>query len=172
MRRFVIGLALVGCAVSALAGAQYSRDQLRASFYYDLGPADIDVSAYPDAQKANYAVFKRVCSQCHTLARPINAPIAAKTDWRRYVERMHIHTSSRPGTAINKEDASKIVAFLAFDSKARKLGRKAEFEAQSERLRRLFEDMRREREQAQIEEGKNKANTQPLDSGAGVRPRP
>src|SRR5687768_15958120 len=48
----------------------FSEEELKALYYYDLGPKEIDVSDYPAKQQENYAVFRKACSHCHTLARP------------------------------------------------------------------------------------------------------
>jgi len=153
---------LIVCAVlvAGLVWAQqqakqkYSQEQLGARFYYDLGPAEIDVSSYPTERQAGYLVFKKTCSQCHTLARPINSPIVTSKDWQRYVLRMHVRTQSKPGTVISKEDQKVIVEFLAYDAKRRKIDGKKAFEEQTARLKTLFEDVKAERSKRQVQEQK------------------
>lgn len=83
---------------------------------YDKGPATIDVSKYPPEMQENYKVFSKKCSQCHTLARPINCDFALEEDWSRYVKRMMY----KPNSGINSADAKKIYEFLVYDSKTRK----------------------------------------------------
>src|SRR3990172_9822175 len=92
------GLNLASCKKPPQASPEprFSAEQFEARFYYDLGAAEIDISSYPKKQQDGYAVFARTCSQCHTLARPINAPFAVRKDWERYIQRMHIRTESRP----------------------------------------------------------------------------
>src|SRR3990167_1440253 len=89
----IILLFLSGCGKkkekAAEIPAQFTFVQLQALFSWDLGQDFIDVSVYPQAQQANYEVFKAKCSVCHTLARPINAPNAERRDWERFVKRMH-----------------------------------------------------------------------------------
>ena len=110
----------------------------------DMGPAEIDVEAYPKKHRQAYRTFAFKCAACHTIARPINsefleltaAEIAkAKTDdpelfkdkkltmidetiWNRYVKRM----MSKAGCPVKKEDGRPIWEFLAYDSRIRKTG--------------------------------------------------
>ncbi|MDD5304576.1 MAG: hypothetical protein PHS14_15880 [Elusimicrobia bacterium] len=112
----------------------------------DLGPAEIDVSAYPKEMRQSYKVFAFKCAACHTIARPINSQFLelsedeikkAKTEdpdlfkdeklvkpeagiWNRYVKRM----MSKPGCPVGK-DGKQIFEFLVFDSKIRKTGANA-----------------------------------------------
>lgn len=166
--RMLGAILLVGAASAA---EKFTKEQLNARFYYDLGPAEADVSSYPQAQKDNYGVFARNCSQCHTLARPINAPIVSRKDWKRYVQRMHLKTKVSSGTAISKEDAKAIVDFLAYDSKVRKVDRKAGFAAKTAELQRLFEDVKKERGRLQAEEDRKKARELPMGESQQPRPR-
>ncbi len=83
---------------------------------YDKGPATIDVSKYPAEQQANYKVFASKCSQCHTLARPINCDFALPDEWERYVKRM----MRKPNSGISPADGKKIFDFLVYDSQTRK----------------------------------------------------
>ncbi|MBI4376167.1 MAG: hypothetical protein HY549_06915 [Elusimicrobia bacterium] len=140
-----------------VAGLWATDQRPEAQFYYDLGPAEIDVTAYPDAQKQNYETFRRACSQCHTTARPLNAPISAASDWKRYVRRMHIRTKSKPQATLSPADAQRIVDFLVFDSKLRKIERKAEFQKNTERLERLFAQFQQDKSRRDIQEDRNKA---------------
>ncbi len=161
-------------ALAVLAGlawaADYTEEQLKARFYYDLGPAEIDVSGYPKKERERYSVFSRACSQCHTLARPINSPIVARKDWKRYVERMHLRTKVKAGASISKGDAREIVDFLAYDSQVRKAQGKAAFESKSQELRALFEKVQAERSRRRAEEDKRKARRGSIPGDA--RPRP
>jgi len=112
----------------------------------DMGPAEIDVSAYPKELRQTYRVFAFKCSACHTIARPINSQFleltpeeqaAAKKDdpdlfkdpkivmpeekiWSRYVKRM----MAKPGCPVGK-DGKIIYEFLVYDSKTRKTGANA-----------------------------------------------
>ena len=112
----------------------------------DLGPAEIDVSAYPKEMRQSYKTFAFKCASCHTIARPINSQFLeltedeikkAKTDdpdmfkdeklvkpeagiWNRYVKRM----MTKPGCPVGK-DGKQIFEFLVFDSKQRKTGANA-----------------------------------------------
>ena len=77
----------------------------------DSGPGSIDVSAYPEAQKKNYAMFSAKCSKCHPLARPVNSRFTA-AEWKRYMKRM----VRRPNSGINEEQAAQIYDFLKYYS--------------------------------------------------------
>ncbi|MBI3553388.1 MAG: hypothetical protein HY077_12910 [Elusimicrobia bacterium] len=164
-------LAVVLPAGLAWAGEKFTAEQLKARFYYDLGPATLDVSSYPKRKQENYGVFARNCSQCHTLARPINAPIVKREDWRRYVRRMHLKTKAATGTDFSKTDGEEIVSFLAFDSKLRKVHGKAAFDAQTAQLKKLFEDVTAERSRRQQEQDQKKVKPAPMP-GVGVKPQP
>ena len=83
---------------------------------YDKGPKTIDVSKYPKEIQENYKKFSQKCSQCHTLARPINSDYALPDEWERYVKRM-MH---KPGSGINNTDGKDIYEFLTYDSYTRK----------------------------------------------------
>jgi hypothetical protein len=83
---------------------------------YDKGPATIDVSKYPTEMQENYKLFNKKCTQCHTLARPINCEFALEDEWERYVKRM----MRKPNSGISSAEAKKIFEFLAYDSKTRK----------------------------------------------------
>jgi hypothetical protein len=155
----------------ARAGESFTDEQLKARFYYDLGPAEADVSTYPKEQQENYGVFARSCSQCHTLARPLNSPIVSRKDWKRYVLRMHLRTKVAPGTAFRKEDAQAVVDFLTYDSVARKVQGKAAFDAQTASLKNLFGRVQKERSRRQIEDDEKKANPGGVPNGGQPRPQ-
>jgi hypothetical protein len=83
---------------------------------YDKGPATIDVSKYPPEMQADFKLFSKKCSHCHTLARPINCDFALPDEWSRYVKRM----MRKPDSQISESEAKKIYEFLVYDSKVRK----------------------------------------------------
>jgi mono/diheme cytochrome c family protein len=101
-------------AVASAYGQAPSGEKRLESF--DQGPATVDVSAYPKAIQDNYQLFAAKCSQCHTLARPINSDYALPDEWSRYVKRM----MRKPGSGITPKDGKKIYEFLAYDSSVRK----------------------------------------------------
>ena len=81
----------------------------------DKGPATINVSSYPPAQQQAYKLFVQKCSQCHTIARPINTTMTT-TEWEMYVKRrMH-----NPNSGITNSQGKEIFEFLAYDQKIRK----------------------------------------------------
>ena len=164
MRNMLVVYAVL---VAAAAWAQekaaepFTQEQIDSRFYYDLGPKEIDVSGYPKDKQASYLVFKKTCSQCHTLARPINAPVASAKDWQRYILRMYERTKSRPGKVITKDDEKAVLDFLTYDSNVRKLRHKKDFDFQTARLKAMFEDVKAERtrRQAKADQTKVKQNS-------------
>lgn len=166
----LLGAFLLAATAAVAAAEEYTDSQLMAKFYYDLGPDAVDVAKYPPAMQESYQAFVKACSQCHTLARAINAPTADKKDWRRFVRRMHVQTGTRPGTKIGPEDAAKIVDFLAYDSKVRKLDGKAAFATLTEGLKADFKNVQAER--ARLQSEGDAKNARPYDDHAGATPHP
>lgn len=161
---------MLGCGQSSQSQKpNFTEKQLGAMFYYDLGPEEIDVSSYPEKQRENFAVFAKTCSQCHTLARPINVPIVEKKDWDRYINRMHQRAKVRKAK-IPKQEVAAILDFLIYDSQVRKADGKASFEKRTEELKQLFEEVKKERARLQLEEDKGK--TLPAAPYTGEKPNP
>ena len=121
-----------------LCGRASASGKAAKRFYYDLGPETIDIFSYPKAQQGNYAVFAHSCSQCHTLARPINSPYVARKDWSRYVSAMHAKAKAKGGLSFSPAEARLIVDFLVYDSKIRKVDHKAAFDALTRDLKKKF----------------------------------
>lgn len=138
-------LAVLLGASSPGAAQEPLKEQKEYLFAWDLGPAEVDVSSYPARQREAYGLFARTCSQCHTLARAINAPMVRRRDWRPYVEHMHLKGLGREA-GFTREEALAVLDFLAFDSRERKSKRRREFDAEAAELSRLFEEVRRRRE--------------------------
>lgn len=113
-------------------------------FYSDLGPDEIDVSAYPAQQRYDYAVFARACARCHTLARSVNAPLATRGWWEFYILGMRMR-SRWQGRPLSPEEVKQILDFLDYDSRVRKVERAREFEALTEELKRRFDQSLAER---------------------------
>ena len=164
-------LAILLIASAAFAAGKLTERELNARFYYDLGPDQIDVSAYPADHQERYTLFADKCAQCHTLARPINSPLAKREDWRRYVNRMHIKAAASSKKEISADDRSKIVDFLVYDSKIRKIDSKADFAQQVTALKARFEKMKTERAAQQADEDKRKIK-QPANENVLPSPRP
>jgi len=101
-----------GAGKSKQAGTETSEKE----FPYDKGPDKIDVSKYPKEQQENYKVFAKKCSKCHTLARPINAPLALPEEWEAYVNKM----VKKKRSGVDGKSAKKIIDFLTYDSSVRK----------------------------------------------------
>ena len=92
----------------------------------DLGPASIDVSAYPPEMQAAYGKFQAKCGVCHSAARAVNSELITADQWNRYIKRMWL----RPPCCnfcpvISKDDAKTIWKFLTYDSTLRKTGSRA-----------------------------------------------
>ncbi len=81
----------------------------------DKGPEKVDVADYPQELQDAYKTFRRVCSRCHTLARPINTTMRPDY-WARYVGIM-VDKSPEP---ISAQDALQITQFLIYDQQIRK----------------------------------------------------
>lgn len=69
------------------------------------------------------------------------------------VQRMHVKMEGR-GFVLCPPEEKKIVEFLVHDSKKRKIDKKAEFESQQESLKKLFDEVSKERERLILEETK------------------
>jgi hypothetical protein len=73
-----------------------------------LSPHEIDALP-PDVQKS-YALFAQKCSRCHTLSRPLSAPITDVEHWKAYVGRMR----RQSGSGISEKDGDEILIFLKY----------------------------------------------------------
>jgi hypothetical protein len=138
----LIGFMWVGfMAQGILADEKPLTDQERhAVFPGDLGPATIDVSKYPAYQQQSYQLFSHSCSICHSLARPINAPYTSYDQWKRYVQQMHLRAQ---GKLLTQEDANRLVDFLSYDSKIRKIDNKKSFDALQQQLTTRFMEVQK-----------------------------
>lgn len=143
-RKFAAGALLLALASAAFAAAP-AKDHSEWLFPYDLGPASVDVSSYPARERSSYTVFAGNCSQCHTLARSINAPFVSREDWEPYLSRMHVLAKPQPWTEISAADYGVIMDFLVFDSHERKVKRAASFRKQAKELERLFAEVAKAR---------------------------
>ena len=95
MAFLVSGLVLSGClSVSGRRG----------------GLTGSQIASIPKDLVANYTLFSKRCSRCHTLSRPINAPISSARHWKAYVNRMRLN----PSSGISPKDAQRIVMFLDY----------------------------------------------------------
>ena len=128
-----------GASTAAAPSPPLTKQELNASYYYDLGPDTIDVSNYPQKQQANYKVFVRACSQCHTLARAVNSPRSSPVAWKYYIFRLRLQSKFAPGKGFNRREATVALDFLNYDSKMRKGKHRDDFEALSRTLERHFD---------------------------------
>lgn len=76
----------------------------------DMRTGQFDASTLPARLQQPYAIFRVRCGKCHTLDRPLNAPITDPAHWDRYVARMR----RMPGSGISPADASEILKFLYY----------------------------------------------------------
>jgi hypothetical protein len=86
-------LAIAGCAATS------ARDGL-------------DTAALPIELRADYALFARRCSKCHSLARALKSGVAEDEVWASYVERMR----RQPASGISPQDTVPILRFLHYYS--------------------------------------------------------
>jgi mono/diheme cytochrome c family protein len=121
-RTKTVGVAsfLVAFGWAALAGqaaGEAQSPELKAHLAkLDAGAKTIDVSKYPDEQKAGYKLFAKKCSKCHTIARPINSDFVLPAQWERYIKRMMY----KPNSQMNDQDGKTIYKFLVYDASVRK----------------------------------------------------
>ena len=70
----------------------------------------LDPSSLPEGLRADYEVFARRCSKCHSLARPLAAGIDNDQEWAIYVARMR----RMSGSGISDRDAAAVLRFLHY----------------------------------------------------------
>ena len=114
------------------------KPDLHVLYYSDLGPEAVDVSSYPAKLQYDYVVFSRVCSQCHSLARAINAPAVDRQFWEFYLARMRLYSRFQH-QPVSADETRAILDFLEYDTSVRKIGGRKIFEAQVDALKRRFE---------------------------------
>jgi hypothetical protein len=118
------------------------------SHYADLGPSEIDVSAYPSQQKYNYKLFKQSCGLCHTTARAVNSETQSRLYWRFHLARMNMHARFQGAYPLTPLETQQVLDFLVFDAKVRKVEKRAEFYAQTEELKRRYDAVLRKKMRA------------------------
>lgn len=116
-----------------------SPERGRPLYYADLGSDELDVSAYPPGERANYAAYRSACARCHGLARSLHSPRESRSAWRRAIARMRFHTRLHRLAGIPVEEREAALAFLAYDSQVRKTGRRAAYEREQADLKRRFQ---------------------------------
>lgn len=115
-----------------------SPQRLKTALYpSDLGYETVDVSGYPTRIQADYRVYERVCSKCHTLARANYAPLVSRAWWRFYLLSMRARSAWK-GAPLSREEVRAILDFLDYDSGTRKRERRKEFEQITGELERYF----------------------------------
>lgn len=157
-------------ATAALAAGNLTPRERAARFYFDLGDDHIDVSKYPRAQQENYALFAQKCSQCHTLARPINAPFYTRRDWTRFLNRMRANIRSSSKSQITPAQEKLIVDFLVYDSKIRKIDDRKAFEDRLKHLQADYKALLARR--PQIEKAEDQKKIKPYGDDTQPAPRP
>jgi len=68
----------------------------------------LDATKVPEDIRADYDLFTRRCSKCHSLARPLQSGITDDAQWALYVTRMR----RQPGSGISPDDQEHILRFL------------------------------------------------------------
>ncbi|MDB4930647.1 MAG: hypothetical protein JWM10_3131 [Myxococcaceae bacterium] len=76
----------------------------------------LDVESVPAPLRADYELFARRCSRCHSLSRPLNARISSEEHWREYVNRMR----RMPSSGIAADEVPGLLRFLTWYSAARR----------------------------------------------------
>jgi hypothetical protein len=74
------------------------------------------INSFPQNVQEAYEVFEHKCSRCHTLSRPLNAPIYELAHWEAYVARMR----RQPGSGISEADGQTILVFLKYYAEKKK----------------------------------------------------
>ncbi len=145
MKKILGGLALL-LVLGQLPANALTPQEEKAIRPEDLGPDTVDVTSYPQAQQENYRLFLAKCSRCHTPARPLNSKIVTEEDWEHYVSLMHGRLLSRGmGPAWKPEEGRRIIEFLAYDSKIRKVDNKLVFEENLRRLKLRYAEVQKEK---------------------------
>ena len=70
----------------------------------------LDPSKMPDNIRADYDLFSKKCSKCHSVARPLSANITDDEQWTLYVNRMR----RQPASGISPQDQEGILRFLRY----------------------------------------------------------
>jgi hypothetical protein len=109
-----------------------------AEFYSDLGPEEVDVSAYPAQQRHNYRIYASACARCHSLARSINAPMVDRRWWEFYMLSMRVR-GRISGRRLSKQEVEAVLDFLEYDGRERKVARAKEFESLTVELKARYE---------------------------------
>lgn len=150
---WILGVALGWMLIQAWSRAEQTpltEQELNAVLPYDLGPATVDVSKYPAAQKEDYQLFLKRCALCHTSARSINFPLVSREDWVRFIQRMH---GRAHGELVDEQEMQRIADFLAYDSATRKLRDPEAFARLQYDLDQRYAEVKKERARL-IESGK------------------
>lgn len=167
MKRLLTAVILMSAAPVFAGDAAYEAEKAKAlasPYANDLGPATIDISAYPaDMQKAYKEVLQVKCAKCHTPSRPLNSQFlepmgskpekeakiasmkksdpdmfASKNVWQPEADiwqRYVKRMMSKPGCGITEAEGKAVYQFLRYDSNQRKTGKnKAAWKAHREKL--------------------------------------
>ena len=79
---------------------------------------DVDSNHFNDTQTLQYNMFKQRCSQCHEIARPLQAvetgisPVSHQTFGLKEIKRYVIKMMRKPNSGITKPEAKQIILFL------------------------------------------------------------
>ena len=79
---------------------------------------DVDANHFNDTQALQYNMFKQRCSQCHEIARPLQAvdtgisPVSHQAFGLKEIKRYVIKMMRKPNSGITKPEAKQIILFL------------------------------------------------------------
>ena len=98
LRSFAMACALTGAAalLSTALGCTHGEG--------------LDRATLPENIRADYDLFARKCSKCHSLARPLSAGITDDEQWVLYVNRMR----RQPASGISLQDQEGLLRFLRY----------------------------------------------------------
>ena len=158
-----LGVLLAQDKKQAKSAAELEKEKaLKNPYANDLGPAEINLTGYPESLKEGYKFLAAKCSKCHPSSRPINSefvepegknPAERKTSleklkkenpdvfkeknvWKvdaNMWERYVKRMMAKPGCEISRAEGKKIWEFLVYDSSRRKLGKNKEAWAKQRR---------------------------------------
>ncbi|OGR93689.1 MAG: hypothetical protein A2992_07785 [Elusimicrobia bacterium RIFCSPLOWO2_01_FULL_59_12] len=124
------------------AAPALSRREIDAKFPADVGPDTIDVSGYPAHHQDSYEFFRHACSVCHSPARALHSSLRTYDQWNRYVRRMHVRAQEQ---LLTPEDSRRLVDFLVYDSRQRKIKNKKAFDVLQGQIHKRFEEVQMEK---------------------------
>lgn len=143
-------MAMIADAATGQAAKVQDTEAAKAPYANDLGPAELDVSDYPERIQKGYQLLQNRCARCHTAARPLNAEFVEVKgklgDQKTFIEdlkdnhpemfgceevwkiepgiwkRYVKRMMRKPGCKLKPKEARAVWEFLVYDGQHRKLG--------------------------------------------------